>query len=221
MRDLALRGGPWSDAERLALLRYCETDVVALAKLLPPMLRHIDLPRALLRGRYMAAAAEIEHAGAPIDVPLLDKLREKWGGIQDQLIADIDSGFGVYDGRTFKADRFAAWLAKADIPWPRLDSGKLELGDDIFRQMAKAHPAVLIAAPLELLDEHVAGTQEAMREASAATLAGFELGTDVKTVRYPDRYADPRGAVMWGRVMRLIGEAGDDSAWGAVSRQRG
>jgi hypothetical protein len=56
MRELVLRGGPWSDDERLAILRYCESDVMALGKLLPPMLRHIDLPRALLRGRYMAAA---------------------------------------------------------------------------------------------------------------------------------------------------------------------
>ena len=73
---------------------------------------------------------------------LLAKLREKWGDIQDQLIADIDSKYGVFDGRTFKADRFANWLASTDIPWPRLDSGRLDLSDDTFRQMAKAHPAV-------------------------------------------------------------------------------
>ena len=78
MRDLALRGGPWSDDERLALTRYCEKDVVALAKLLPPMLRHIDLKRALFRGRYMAAVATMENTGTPIDTQTLDRLREKW-----------------------------------------------------------------------------------------------------------------------------------------------
>ena len=50
--------------------------------------------------------------------------------------------YGVFDGRTFKADRFAAYLAKADIPWPRLESGRLDLSDDAFRQAAKAHPSV-------------------------------------------------------------------------------
>ena len=35
-------------------------------------------------------------------------------------------------------------------------------------------------------------------------LDGFELGTDAHVVRYPDRYMDPRGAVMWDRVIRLI-----------------
>ena len=107
MRDLVLRGGPWADQERKDILQYCESDVSSLAKLLPPMLRHIDLPRALLRGRYMAAAATMEHNGVPIDVPLLAKLREKWGDIQDELIADVDSKYGVFDGRTFKEDRFA------------------------------------------------------------------------------------------------------------------
>jgi hypothetical protein len=142
MRDLILRGGPWSNEDRKAILHYCEADVAGLAKLLPPMLRDIDLPRALLRGRYMVAAATMEHNGVPIDVPLLTKQRERWCEIQDQLIADIDSKYGVYDGRTFKADRFAAWLAKMDIPWPRLDTGRLDLSDDTFRQQAKAHPAV-------------------------------------------------------------------------------
>ena len=51
------------------ILDYCESDVDALARLLPAMLPRIDLPRALLRGRYMAAAAAMEYAGMPIDVP--------------------------------------------------------------------------------------------------------------------------------------------------------
>ncbi|MGA9890863.1 MAG: hypothetical protein WBQ55_00500, partial [Xanthobacteraceae bacterium] len=52
MRALILRGGPWSDAEWVAILDYCETDVEALARLLAAMLPNIDLSRALLRGRY-------------------------------------------------------------------------------------------------------------------------------------------------------------------------
>ena len=148
MRDLILRGGDWSEQEREAILSYCEEDVSALARLLPPMLRHIDLPRALLRGRYMAAAATMEHNGVPLDAPLLAKLREHWADIQDKLIAEIDADYGVFDGRTFKADRFASLARRQDIPWPRLDSGKLDLSDEAFRQAARAHPRV---APLREL----------------------------------------------------------------------
>jgi len=148
MRKLVLRGGPWSDAERIAILDYCETDVEALARLLPAMLPKIDLPRALLRGRYMAAAARMERNGVPIDIGTLWRLKRYWQDIQDQLIADIDAHYGVYDGRTFKADRFAEWLIQNDIPWPRLESGRLDLGDDAFREAARAYPEI---APLREL----------------------------------------------------------------------
>ena len=38
MRDLALRGAPWTPSERKALLEYCESDVDALSRLLPRLL---------------------------------------------------------------------------------------------------------------------------------------------------------------------------------------
>ncbi|MEI7774913.1 MAG: DNA polymerase, partial [Verrucomicrobiota bacterium] len=148
MRNLVLRGGPWSDAERAATLDYCETDVSALARLLPAMLPKIDLPRALLRGRYMAAAARMERNGVPIDTVTLGQLERHWLNIQDQLITDIDDSYGVYEGRTFKANRFAAWLGRIGMPWPRLESGRLDLSDNAFREAARAHPEV---APLREL----------------------------------------------------------------------
>ena len=148
MRALVMRGGPWLAQEREAILDYCETDVDALARLLPAMLPRIDLPRALLRGRFMAAAAAMEFNGVPIDVPTLDLLRQHWTDIQDDLIAAIDLNYHVFDGRTFKVDRFANWLIRSNIPWPRLESGNLDLSDDTFRQMARVYPSV---APLREL----------------------------------------------------------------------
>ncbi|MGO9119710.1 MAG: DNA polymerase I, partial [Desulfomonilaceae bacterium] len=65
MRSLALRGGPWSEEEKQNLLDYCQSDVIALVKLIKRMAPLIDWPRALLRGRYVAAAAAMEHAGIP------------------------------------------------------------------------------------------------------------------------------------------------------------
>ena len=75
------------------------------------MLPQIDLPRALLRGRYMAAAAAMEHNGTPIDVETLARLREGWTGIQDDLIRGHRCDYGVYDGRTFKSERWAKLMA--------------------------------------------------------------------------------------------------------------
>jgi hypothetical protein len=145
MRTLILRGGPWSAVERVAILDYCESDVAALAQLLHAMLPLIDLPRALLRGRYMMAVARMEWTGVPIDTATLALLRSRWAEIQDQLIAEIDEAYRVFEGRTFKSDRFAGWLSRNGIPWPRLPSGKLDLSDEAFREMARAYPSV---APL-------------------------------------------------------------------------
>jgi DNA polymerase-1 len=142
MRSLVLRGEPWSDGERAAILNYCGSDVAALERLSPAMLPRIDVPRALLRGRYTKAAAAMEFAGVPIDTDTLALLREKWTEIQDQLIAAIDADYCVFDGRTFKAERWERYLVARNIPWPRLESGRLDLSDDAFRQMAKAYPQV-------------------------------------------------------------------------------
>jgi hypothetical protein len=136
----AIGTGTWRGVYSAAeLLDYCETDVLALAKLLPAMSPLIDLPRALLRGRYMAAAAVMEYNGVPIDLPVLQQLREHWIDLQDQLIAEIDADYNVYVGRTFKQSQFAAWLSLNKIAWPMLESGKLDLEDSTFRQQAKAH----------------------------------------------------------------------------------
>jgi DNA polymerase I len=71
---------------------------------------------------------------------------------------------------------------------------------------APIHDAVLICAPLDRLDADIAATRKAMAEASMLVLAGFELATDVKIIRWPDRYADPRGVEMWNRVCSLVAE---------------
>ncbi|HNO77176.1 MAG TPA: hypothetical protein PKN33_03865 [Phycisphaerae bacterium] len=92
---------PFTHCEQKALLRYCESDVLALEQLLTRVGSKIDWPRALLRGRYMTAAARIEHSGVPIDMSTLNVLRNKWSGIRGQLIEKVDQDFGVFDGQSF------------------------------------------------------------------------------------------------------------------------
>ena len=69
---------------------------------------------------------------------------------------------------------------------------------------APVHDAILICAPIDRINEDVAAMRAAMAEASRAVLDGFEVRTDVKIVRYPDRYMDERGDAMWQRVMELL-----------------
>jgi hypothetical protein len=153
MRKRVLAGPPYSADERMAILDYCEGDVRALERLWPALTPYIDWPRALLRGRYMTAVARMERAGVPVDAERLALLREHWEHIQDELITEIDGSYQVYEGRSFRADRFAAWLQREGLPWPRHDSGRLDLSDDTFREMSRIHPSV---APLRELRSSLA-----------------------------------------------------------------
>lgn len=147
MRELIISGGPWTASQGTEILDYCAEDVDATVRLLEAMAPALTTPtkrigHAVLRGRYMGVVAAMEHTGIPVDVKTLELLKANWTNIQDDLIHSIDQNFGVYDGQTFKADKFAAWLAKNGIPWPRLESGQLALDDGTFRQMARSYPLV-------------------------------------------------------------------------------
>ena len=148
MRDLILSRGPWTTEEQLAILDYCQSDVDALALLFGKMAPLIDWPRALLRGQYMRAVSKIQACGIPMDVESLTGIQAAWDEVQDALIARMDVAYNVFEGKTFKANKFEAYLQRSGIPWPRLPSGSLDLSEDNFRQMAKAYPEI---APLHEL----------------------------------------------------------------------
>jgi hypothetical protein len=138
MRELVI-GGPIDD-HRDAILDYCAEDVELLADIWPPMREQINIKQALLRGRYMRAAAQVEFNGVPIDVATFNKLKDSWPSIKLQLIADIDTDYAVFDGSTFKMERFARYLQERHIAWPKTPTGRLSVSDNTFRDMARRHP---------------------------------------------------------------------------------
>jgi DNA polymerase I len=79
-----------------------------------------------------------------------------------------------------------------------------------IRLIAPVHDAVLIEAPVDRIEADVALMQDIMRRASRVVLGNdshdvpIELRTDVKIVRYPERYRDPRGNKIWEDVMDLL-----------------
>ena len=140
MRELAIRGGPWTDGEKRSLIDYCQSDVVATQKLFDKVTPNLDLSRALLRGRYMTAVAHIEATGVPIDEKLHTFVVNNAGMIQTKLIRDLGAEYGVYEHGKFRRHLFEEFLTKSKIPWPRLLSGQLELKDDTFSYMALRYP---------------------------------------------------------------------------------
>ena len=104
----------------------------------------------------MRAAAVVEFTGVPIDVDTLNKLRAHWDDIKEQLIADVDKDYGVFDGTTFKTTLFEEFLIRHGIPWPRLASGRLALDRDTFKEMGRAYPIISPLRELKLEAEGLA-----------------------------------------------------------------
>jgi hypothetical protein len=142
MRDLIITGGPWCPEDQTEILDYCESDVRALTLLFSEMVSKLDFSRALIRGQFMAAAAKIEHHGIPIDLLYLRLLKENWDTIKENLISKVDAKYELFDGQSFRSAKFAKWLVKNGIPWPRLESGALDLKDSTFREMARSYPVI-------------------------------------------------------------------------------
>ncbi len=180
MRDLVLNGGPWTTDERNQIMDYCRSDVLALQNLLNAMADRLSIPRASVRGRYMGAAARMEHTGVPIDVDALTRLKSHWTQIQDALIQSIDRNYQVYEGRTFKRRKWERFVRDNGIPWPILDSGELDLKDETFREMARAHP---IVAPMH----------ELRTTLSKMKLSELEVGPDGRNRRILSAFSSKTG----------------------------
>jgi DNA polymerase I len=137
-RDQILAGSEARDD----ILKYCMVDVDETVALLHRMLPTIDLPRALFRSEFVKVSAKEEHRGLPLDTNILDPLLPRWDDVRERLIPSLDAAYDVYEGKVFKENRFERYLAQHKIPWPRLESGRLDLKDKTFREQSKAYPQV-------------------------------------------------------------------------------
>ena len=165
MRKLICEQRHWTEQEQQKIFNYCGSDVEGLAALLPKMGPHLDLPRALLRGRYMKAVARMERNGIPIDTTLYGQMIDDWDRLKLELIDSVNKDFEVYEGSTFKAQRFAKFLADRRIAWPKYPNGTLKLDDDTFRDQVRKWPEL---QPLHELRVTLSGMR----------LTGLEVGQD-------------------------------------------
>ncbi len=139
MRDRIIQGPPFTREERREILGYCEDDVAALARLVPHLIPIIrSLPHAMFRAKYAWAIAQEERRGVPVDQPWLTRIRNNWDGIRCDLTRKLDKPH-IYEIRKgkphWRKDRFAEFVKRNNMPWPRLESGALDESDQTFRAM--------------------------------------------------------------------------------------
>jgi DNA polymerase-1 len=142
MRQLALRGGPYSNDEKRNLIEYCHEDVFALLSLILQPIITGKFPCALLRGDYIKALSFAELNGIPVDSEMYTFLTKNWSQIQKLLIEEVDTIYRVYVEGSFNRKKFEEYLIRNEIPWPRLSSSVIDLKDETFRMMAGIYPEI-------------------------------------------------------------------------------
>jgi DNA polymerase I len=103
-RNVILENEDYTEEQWRGIEWYNRTDVDATIALLDVMAPTIDWPRALLRGRYMAADARMERVRLPTDRDRLLTFVECWDNLKLYYIRRHDE-FGLYDGINFSETR--------------------------------------------------------------------------------------------------------------------
>lgn len=97
MRDLILRGHPYSPEEQVKILNYCELDVRETAGLAEKMWTDIpDLRSAVFRGASARGFAWARTTGIPVDADMLQRLNARWPAVSAELAKQVQDEFPVF-----------------------------------------------------------------------------------------------------------------------------
>jgi hypothetical protein len=139
MRDLILNHETYTPEQWYKIETYNYSDIDEDRALFTVLAPTIDWPRALHRGRFMAAIAREERVGLPVDQGNLDRLLTHWERLQLHYIARDDE-FGLYDGTSFREYRMLELIDVRRWDWPRTATGKPELKLRTLGRQAKRYP---------------------------------------------------------------------------------
>ena len=140
---------------------------------------HSYLRQAMFRGEFMCANARNECRGIPFD-PIFHQVIEHWDRIREQLVVNINADYHVYEGDEFREHLFEQYLERERLTWPRLESGRLDLKEKTFRDMAKLDVRL---APLHELR----ATLSQLREIKIKVDADWRVRTNAVGIRIQDR----------------------------------
>ena len=147
MRELAM-GEQIPVDRRRQLMEYCLEDVHTGLAIWCALEPSVNLPEAVLRGRYLKALAYVERRGIPADVDLVESLRSKSPDILDALWINAREAYGgvIQENGEFSSKAWLQWCAGNGVPWPLLSSGAPALDADTFKKMSDRFPEIRIMA---------------------------------------------------------------------------
>jgi DNA polymerase I len=141
MQQLAIRGGPYTEEEKTALLEYCESDVDALIALLrsdmADDLRAFHPREMLFRGRFMAAQTRSDRIGIPTEEPMLAAIQEHRETILQAVIDGYERQYkwNIFEDYVLRQELVSAWLKKENITLPKTKkTQKPSLSDKVLEK---------------------------------------------------------------------------------------
>jgi DNA polymerase I len=168
MRDLILNHETYTPDECRRIRDYNRSDVIATSALLLAIADRIDMPYALLRGRYQKAVSGYETIGLPVDTTAVAELLDNRTALKLDYIERNNMG-EFFDGTRFVGDRLTELILRNgwETHWPLTPTGKFETGDEILSRMAALHPEL---APLARLHSQLG----ALRGSELANTIGVD-----------------------------------------------
>lgn len=100
------------------------------------------LSEALFGGEYVACLYEIEKRGIPVDVEILNLLKNDWDKFKMEFIDNVEIGSRIYRDGKFITNNFKEYVEENNMEWPRDKNGKLSVDEDTFKEMSLVYPDV-------------------------------------------------------------------------------
>jgi DNA polymerase I len=170
MRNVCIEGGPRVAEHRDALMNYCEQDTVVMAPVLEKLAPSISLTHALIRGDYVAAYANVEYYGLPVNAPAYRLILQHRAQLMRQVANHTNTLVGpLYEGTVFKMRAFRelvhSWGALSR--WPRTPTGLLKHDEDTLELMAGTYP-------------HAETVRQAQKTMNDLERVSFAIGPDAR-----------------------------------------
>lgn len=191
MRELAMRGGPYTDSEVNSLIDYCARDVQATVSVFKKMFTAIlekasdpsrRMNQGLLRGTYGQALAFCEHRGVPVDTRRVESFRKHWPAIVAGLRDRSQKRWGLFrHAGAIDLGRYVEILERNGVPLPATPGGNLSTNYKELR-------------PFTRTSTEIADLYESLAVLSSTKQGpAFEIGDDERTRAWLDPFATKTG----------------------------
>lgn len=136
MRDLALRGWPYSKKEQKDLLQYCSTDVLVLGEMVG---RLNPDARALIRGRYAAENGLMSVRGLPVDKGGINLLEQGKDELLLEKAKEINClcKMDIFCNGKLGVKTLEQFLLQIDEHWPSTEKNSLKRDNETLKSREK------------------------------------------------------------------------------------